>query len=345
MVARSIAIALLLSITVGACTAPGTGAGPTPAPSASATASPLEQVVFMAGFKPQANLPFVGVYVAQDRGYFREQGLDVDIRHSTGSSEHIQLLATGRIQFSTGSAPDVLKRVSTADVPIVAVAQIGQRGEQAFAVRADSPIRGPKDWEGRLVGYKGTVSADYLAMLKASGVDRSKVREVSVGFDPRVLIEGKVDVYPVFESNEPDTLARLGVATRLFHPAELGIPSLGLAYITTRDLARTRPDLVRRFLTAAMRGIDDAVRDPGAAVEITMKHAVGEDAAHQRYMLDAEIAAAQNDVTRSQGIGAISIERWDALYRLLLDLGVLPKAVDVSAVLDDRAIREVRARR
>ena len=289
----------------------------------------------MAGFKPQANLPFVGVYVAQARGYFREQGLEVDIRHSTGSSEHIQLLATGRVQFSTGSAPDVLKRVATADVPIVAVAQIGQRGEQAFAVRADSAIRGPKDWEGKLV----------LAMLKASGVDRSKVREVSVGFDPRVLIEGKVDVYPVFESNEPDTLARLGVATRLFHPAELGIPSLGLAYITTRDLAGTRPDLVRRFLSAAMRGIDDAVRDPGTAVEITMKHAVGEDPAHQRYMLDAEIAAAQNDLTRTQGIGAISSERWGALYRLLLDLGVLPKAIDLAAVIDDRALREVRARR
>lgn len=299
----------------------------------------------MAGFKPQANLPFVGVYIANARGYFREEGLEVDIRHSTGSSEHIQLLATGRVQFSTGSAPDVLKRIATADVPIVAVAQVGQRGEQAFAVRADSPIRGPKDWEGKLVGYKGTVSADYLAILKASGVDRSKVREVSVGFDPRVLIEGKVDVYPVFESNEPDTLARLGVATRLFHPSDLGIPSLGLAYITTRDLARTRPDLVRRFLAAALRGIDDAVRDPGAAVEITMRHAVGEDPAHQRYMLDAEIAAAQNELTRTQGIGAISSERWDALYRLLLDLGVLPKAIDLKAVIDDRAIREVRARR
>lgn len=341
MTARmALIVALLLA---GACASPGTGAAPRPSPSATPLA--LEQVTFMAGFKPQANLPFVGVYVAQARGYFREQGLEVDIKHSTGSSEHVQLLATGRVHFSTGSAPDVLKRVATADVPIVAVAQIGQRGEQAFAVRADSPIRSPKDWEGKLVGYKGTVSADYLAILRAAGVERAKVREVSVGFDPRVLIEGKVDVYPVFESNEPDTLARLGVATRLFHPADFGIPSLGLGYITTRDLATTRSDLVRRFLAGALRGIDDAVRDPGAAVEITMRHAVGEDPAHQRYMLDAEIKAAQNELTRAQGIGAMSAERWDALYRLLLELGVLPKPVDLSAVIDDRALREVRAGR
>lgn len=345
MSVRTVAVALVVLVAATACSGPGTGAAPQPTRAASASPLPIEQVVFMAGFKPQANLPFVGVYVAQERGYFREQSLEVDIRHSTGSSEHVQLLATGRVQFSTGSAPDVLKRVATADLPIVAVAQIGQRGEQAFAVRADSTIQGPKDWEGKLVGYKGTVSADYLAILRAAGVDRSKVREVSVGFDPRVLIEGRVDVYPVFESNEPDTLARLGVPTRLFHPSQLGIPSLGLAYITTRDLARTRPDLVRRFLAAALRGVEDAIGDPAAATAITMKHAVGEDPAHQRFMLDAEVAAAQNELTRAQGIGAISAERWDALYRLLLDLGVLPKAIDLSAVIDDRAIREVRAGR
>lgn len=296
----------------------------------------------MAGFKPQANLPFVGVYVAQERGWFREQGLDVDIRHSTGQSEHVQLLATGRVHFSTGSAPDVLKRVATADVPLVTIAQIGQRGEQAFAVRADSTIRSPKDWEGKLVGYKGTVSADYLAILRAAGVDRSKVREVSVGFDPRVLIENKVDVYPVFESNEPDTLARLGVPVRLFHPSDFGVPSLGLGYITSREIADGRQDLVRRFLAAAMRGVDDAIRDPGGAVDVTMKHAVGEDPAHQRYMLEREIAAAQDDLTRASGVGAIAMQRWTRLHELLVDLAVLPKAVDVARVVDDRALREVR---
>jgi ABC-type nitrate/sulfonate/bicarbonate transport system substrate-binding protein len=320
--------------------APAASAPPAPA----ATPTP-ERVVFMAGFKPQADLPFVGVYVAQERGWFREQGLDVEIRHSTGQSEHVQLLATGRVHFSTGSAPDVLKRVATADVPLVLVAQIGQRGEQAFAVRSDSTIRSPKDWEGKLVGYKGTVSADYLAILRAAGVDRSKVREVAVGFDPRVLIEKKVDVYPVFEANEPDTLARLGVPVRLFHPADLGIPSLGLGYITSREIAETRPDLVRRFLGAAMRGVDEAIRDPAGAVEITMRYAVGEDVAHQRYMLDKEIAAAQDDWSRSNGVGAIPIQRWAELHKLLVDLGVLPKPVDISRVVDDRAIRELRRAR
>src|SRR5438034_8846310 len=175
--------AFLAAVLLVACNAPAA------APSLTPTPVPPENVTFMAGFKPQADLPFVAVYVAQEKGYFRDQSLEVEIQHAT-SGGHIQLLATNRVQFSTGSAGDVMKRVASAGVPIVSIAQIGQRDEQSFAVRADSPIRTLKDWEGRLVGYKSTVSADYLALLQLGGVDRSKVREVAVGFDPRVLVDG-----------------------------------------------------------------------------------------------------------------------------------------------------------
>jgi len=336
-----LAILVVVSLVASACAASTPAPSAPASPSASPTPRPLEAVTFMAGFKAQANLPFVGVYVAQKRGYFREQGLDVAIQHSAGSGEHIRLLGTGAIQFSTGSAGDVMKRVADAGVPLVSVATIGQRGEQAYAVRADSTIRAPKDWEGRLVGYKGTVSADYLALLKLAGVDRSKVREVPVGFDARVLVLGQVDVYPVFTSNEPDTLNRLGVPVRLFEPWRFGVPSLGLTYITTRDMVAGRPDTVRRFLTASLKGIADAVADRDAAVEIVMGYAPGEDRAHQRYMLDAEIEAALTDLTRAQGIGATQRGDWARLHDVLAENGGLSKRIDVDQVFTDRFTKEL----
>jgi ABC-type nitrate/sulfonate/bicarbonate transport system substrate-binding protein len=137
------ALAILAAAVLAACNAPLAASSPTPLP--------VEKVTFIAGFKPQADLPFVAVYMAQEKGYFRDQSLEVAIQHAT-SGEHIQLLATNRAQFSTGSAGDVMKRVASAGVPLVSIAQIGQRDEQSFAVRADSPIRTLKDWEGRLVG-------------------------------------------------------------------------------------------------------------------------------------------------------------------------------------------------
>lgn len=330
---------LLVLATACAPSAVGPAAA-TPQASPSATPFPIEKITFIAGFKPQANLPFVGVYVAQERGYFKAQGLEVAIQHAV-SGEHVQLLATGRAQFSTGSGGDILKRVAQADVPLVSIALIGQRDEQAFAVRADSPISTLKDWEGKLVGYKSTPSADYLALLKIGGVDRSKVREVAVGFDPRVLATGQVDVYPVFASNEPDTLARQGVAVRLFDPTAYGIPSFGLTYMTNREFATMRPDVVTRFLRAALKGIEDAMADRDGATDIVMKYAPGEDRAHQRYMLDIEIAAAQTDMTRARGIGAMSREQWSALESFLSEYGATPKRVDVTTVYNDSFVNEL----
>jgi ABC-type nitrate/sulfonate/bicarbonate transport system substrate-binding protein len=323
---------LLAALLLAACNAPVAGPSPTPVP--------LEKVTFIAGFKPQADLPFVAVYVAQEKGYFRDQSLEVEIQHAT-SGEHIQLLATDRAQFSTGSAGDVMKRVASAGVPLVSIAQIGQRDEQAFAVRADSPIRTLKDWEGRLVGYKTTVSADYLALVSIGGVDRTKVREVAVGFDPRVLADGRVDVYPVFAANEPDTLARLGIPVRLFDPTTYGVPGLGLTFMTNQQMVQTKPEVVTRFLRAALRGLADAIADRDAAINVVMKYATGEDRAHQRYMLDTEIEAAQNDLTRTSGIGAMSRDRYVALRDFLLQYGGLAKSVDVDAVFTDRFVKDL----
>jgi ABC-type nitrate/sulfonate/bicarbonate transport system substrate-binding protein len=336
-VRRAAAVLAAILLAVAAC-------GPRPvtvAPTPTGTAAPPEPVMFMAGFKAQANLPFVAVYVAQERGYFREQGLDVTIEHSAGQGEHVRLLGTGRVQFSTGSAGDVLKRVATSEVPIVSIALIGQRGEQAFAVRADSAIKDPRDWEGKLVGFKGTVSADYLALLKAAGVDRAKVREVAVGFDPRVLIERQVDVYPVFVSNEPDTLQRLGVPVRLFEPAAYGVRTLGLSLITNRDLVATRPDTVRRFLKAALRGLADAIEHRDFAIDAVMRQAPGEDRAHQRFMLDAEIDAALTDLTRANGLGWMTREQWQALQQVLLEFGGITRPVDLDAVVVDSFLKDV----
>ncbi len=333
----------LSAILVFVCACAPSAVGPaaaSPQASPSATPFPAEAVTFIAGFKPQADLPFVGVYVAQEKGYFKAQGLDVTIQHAV-SGEHVQLLATNRAQFSTGTGGDIIKRVSQADVPLVSIAVISQRDDQAFAVRADSTIKTPKDWEGKLVGYKSTPSADYLALLKIAGVDRSKVREVAVGFDPRVLATGQVDVYPVFAANEPDTLARQGVPVRLIDPTTFGIPSFGLTYMTNRETASTRPDLVKRFLRAALKGIEDAIADRDGAIDIVMKYAPGEDRAHQRYMLDTEIAAAQNDLTKARGIGAMTKEQWSTLESFLSEYNAIPKRVDVPTIYNDTFVNEL----
>src|SRR5204862_123411 len=80
-----------------------------------------------------------------------------------------------------------------------------------------------------------------------------------------------VDVYPVFESNEPDTLQRIGVPTRLFRPSDYNVPGLGLTFETRENLIASDPDLLTRFLKAAMHGVEFARDHPDQATDIVMK--------------------------------------------------------------------------
>jgi ABC-type nitrate/sulfonate/bicarbonate transport system substrate-binding protein len=314
-------------------------AGCTAAPSR--PPEPARPLTFMAGFKAQANLPFVAAYVAQERGLFAQQGLAVDLRHSAGQGEHYQLLAARRIDVTTAPAEDVLKLAEEPGLPFVAVALFGQRGDRGFAVLADSDIRTPKDWEGKTVGIKVLPTPDYLAMLKANGVDRSKVREVPVGFDPRLLAERKVDVYPVFVANEPDTLRRLGVETRVFEASQYGVPTLGVTYIVHRDLLRDEPAVVDRFLKATLRGLAESFERPEEAIDAVMKYAPGEDPSHQRAMFDVERDAATSDLTRQHGLGWMTEEQWRRLHDVLLEFGALKSARDIRASFSDEPLNRV----
>ena len=299
----------------------------------------LKRVTFMAGFKPQANLPFVAAYVAKEKGYFEEQGLDVDIRHSTG--EHLKLLVAGDVDVTTADANSVLKRRSDPGLPIVAFALFGQRGQQAFAVLDQSGIRTPGDWEGKTFGYKISVPPDYLAILEANGVDRSKIQEVRVGFDPRILTEKQVDILAVFKSNEPDTLRHLGFEVSTFDAADFGVPTLGLTYITQADFAQTDPETVRGFLKATMKGLAFAFANTEEALDIVLRYAEKEDREHMRFMLLTEKEDAISPLTADNGLGWMTVEQWQALHDSLVEYGALASPVDVGAAFTDRFLREI----
>src|SRR5262249_15616037 len=156
--------ALTAVITLIACgggsksTSQGAGSSATAAPAsaAQATAAPAatvapKKLTFMAGFKPQANLPLVGVYVAAGKGFFRENAIDVDIQHDQTGAQNLQLLLAGQIQVTTANGAQVIQR-NADNLPLVSLALVGQKSEQGFAVGASSGINSVADWAGKTFG-------------------------------------------------------------------------------------------------------------------------------------------------------------------------------------------------
>jgi ABC-type nitrate/sulfonate/bicarbonate transport system substrate-binding protein len=295
------------------------------------TEAALIPMTFMAGYKPQANLPFVGAYIAKEKGFFKQNGLDVTIEHSTGKGEHVQLLVAGTVQVTTMDAATVLQRRADPGLPVVSIALIGQKGQQAFAALKESGMETPKDWEGKIVGYKGTPPPDLFALLAAAGADVNKVTLVNVGFDPRVLTEKQVDVYPLFKSNEPYLIQSWGSEITLWDAADYDVPTLGLTYVASEDYIQNHAEDLDRFLVAALQGIAYAEAHPDEAVEIVMKYAGPEtDPAHMKFMLEAELKDAPNE----NGFGWQSAEEWQALADMLSQNEALPAEVDVNAAFN-----------
>ena len=295
-----------------------------------AAPAPQMQLTFMAGYKPQANLPFVGVYVAQERGLFQKEGLTVDIQHSGGGADNLQLLVAGKVHVTTVDAAVLLQRRADPGLPLVSIALIGQTGQQAYIAMQASGMRTPADWAGRKVGYKGAPPPDLFAILDAAGLDPLQLELVSVGFDPHVLTTGLVDVYPVFKSNEPDILAREGHVLTLWQAADFGVPSLGLTYASTADQIAAKPMEIAAFTRAALAGIEYASTHVDEAVEVVMKYAPEADRAHMRYMLETELAAGRP--ADGAGFGSQNAEQWAALHAMLLKYKALATAVDIGQV-------------
>ena len=287
----------------------------------------LEQITFVAGFRPQANLPFVAVYVAAAKGYFADEGLEVTIKHSP-SGGHLQLLLEKEIAFTTATAAQVIRRRAD-ELPVQAIALFGQGGDQGYVVKADSGIAGPADFAGRSVGFKGSVvPAELKAMLATVGLTVDDVNLQNVPFDVRPFIEGQVDVFPVFLNNEPFQIQQLGVAITIIDPTDFGVPSLGLTFIAHQDTVSDNAQLVERFLRAALRGVEFAAANIDEAVEITLQYAEGADPVQQRFLLETDLANAQ----RADGIGRTTAAQWRALTDLLLQYEVIEVDIDISQV-------------
>lgn len=297
-------------------------------------------MTFMAGFKPQANLPFVGVYVAQEKGFFEEEGLTVTVQHSAGGGEHLQLLAAGEVQVTTQDAAVMLQRRAEPGLPLVSIGLVGQRGQQAYVALADAGIESPADWRGRTVGYKGTPPPDVFAILEAVGLREEDVQLVNVGFDPRVLTEGVVDVYPVYKSNEPNLIRSWGYELVQWQAEDVGVPTLGLAYVTTEALVESEPEMLGAFMRGALRGIAYAEAHRDEAVAITMTYA-GEDAdaAHMRFMMDTEFEDYRSEVTEAHGEGWQTAAQWQALADMLLTYGAVAEDVTVEEAFTNQFLR------
>ena len=265
----------------------------------------------------QPNAVHSGIYAAQRLELDRRNGVELEVRVPSASTDSLKLLAAGRADLAVVDIHDLgLARERGRD--LVGVGGLVQRPLAAVIARAEEVSR-PRELEGRRVGVTGLPSDEALlrAVVEADGGDFERVQRVTIGFSAvPTLIAGRVDAVVSFWNVEGVALRRRGVRTREFRVDEFGAPRYPeLVLAVERETLKNGRPLVDGVLAALRAGTRAALADPAAAVDDIVR-ASGAD----EPLVRAELAAVGPALRPPLELDRGALEAWaefDARFGIL----------------------------
>jgi len=275
------------------------------------------------------NVQYAPLYVAVERGYFADEGIEVEFDYST-ETDGVALLGAGDVQFSLASGEQVLL-ARAQGLPVVYVFGWWQGYPVAVAARTVSGIARPADLSGKRIGLPGTFGASYIglrALLDSAGLSEADVTLDSIGFNQvQALLAGQEQAVVVYANNEPIQLEAQGMPVSLIRVADyVRLASNGL--VTNEATLAANPDLVRGMLRAVARGLEEAIAHPEAAFEVCLKFVEGLEQADQTVQM--KVLRASIDFWRAERLGFSQPEAWENMHQVLLQAGLLTQPLDVT---------------
>jgi len=264
---------------VGSVVSPTAATGLRQEPPSTSIASTLEQrgtlqkVILSLDWVPNTN--HTGLYVALDKGWYKDEGIDPEIQIPSDPSAALKQVAFGHTEFGVSFEEEVTIARSQ-KVPIVSIAAIIQHNTSAFAALKGKGITRPKDFEGKKYATYGAPleKAVITGLMECDGGNVDKVEFVDVGFDAfPALVGGKADFAWIF-------LAWDGVQAEIMNAPLDTVPLEGSCVpdyytpviISGETTLKEKPELVRRFMAATARGYQYAIQHPDEAAEILIKY-------------------------------------------------------------------------
>lgn len=305
------------------------------------TNKPLDDVAVQLKWVHQAQ--FAGMYVAQEKGYYAQEGLRVAFLEGGQGIDNAQAVISGKAQLGVMAPEDVLISRSRR-APLQAVATIYRRSAVLFLALADSHITRPYDFPGKRVASGGEGGGvrdfefQFHALVRKLGLDLSKIKVVPYDSKYTAFIEGEVEVTAAFSTAGLILLRQRGLKLNLIWPGDYGIHFYSDTLVTTDDTIRDKPGLVTRFLRATLKGWQDAIQNYQEAVTITLPYAKVKDPQFQTTMMEGLLPLVH---TGEDHIGWMRGEVWQGMYDVLWDQKMLDAPFEVNRAYTMRFLEEV----
>jgi putative hydroxymethylpyrimidine transport system substrate-binding protein len=256
----------LLLLLLTACSAGNEGA--------STNTKKLKKVTLMLDWYPNAVHSFL--FAAEENGYFKEQGLDVEIKMPADTNDPLKLVAASQIDLAMSYQPEVLI-AQEENIPVQSIAAIVRHPLNQLMVPENSPIQSPKDLAGKTIGYP-TIPLDEAiiqTMVKSDGGDPQKIKMVDVGWDliPAMATKKTDALIGGYINHEKLMLEKEGHPMRTMNPNDYGVPDYyELVLVGSKKGVKENPELFKKFMKAATKGQQYVQDHPDKGLAILMNH-------------------------------------------------------------------------
>jgi len=265
---------------------------------------------------------FAGYYAAQAKGYFADEGLEVELREGGYDRRPYTEMTAGRAEYGIGSATYLLDRLNGA--PLVLVATVYQHSLLALMVRAESDIRAPEDLRGkRLAAGSSGRYPELAAMFAAEGLPPNAYVRVEDKWDVDEIVTGEADAQTVFLTDLPFDMQQRGIPVRLIRPADYGVDFYGDALFTTEDELARHPERVAAMRRAVLRGWQYALDHVDEMVDYIIATYPNRPAkvTRERLVYEARQTARQINADLLE-LGHVNPDRWRRTAETFVRLGM-----------------------
>lgn len=273
---------------------------------------------------------FAGYYAAEQKEFYKEEGINVKLVTGGAETPSIQIVAGGSEQFGVSGMSQLIE-ARAKGITVVALATTYRKNPLIW-FGIDASIQTPQDLIGKKVGLTVGSNSDLLfrAMLKKNGVNIEDVNIVPVKYNLALLLEKEVDVYEGYLTDQPISVELAGYETYILNPSDYDIYFYGDTLFTTEKVIQENPDLVKRFTRATIRGWQFAYDNPEKAVDYVLTYSDQLNREQEMRGMEASLELIQPD---DKPIGTIEVNVVKEMQDLLVDYGILESPIDLDKLI------------
>lgn len=280
----------------------------------------LEKVTLQLRWKHQ--FQFAGYYAAKEKGFYRENGLDVTIKEGGLQQNAVKAVLENRVEYGVSNSEILLHRLN--GKPMVLLAPIFQYSPLVLITRKDSGLRTPRDLiDGTIKMTRDPRDIELHAMFRNEGIDLEQLNIIDSAVTRQDYFDPRFDALSAYLTNEPFYLQQLNIPYHIINPMQYGVDFYGDCLFTSESEIRNHENRVIAFKQASLRGWHYALNHPDEMIRLIVRRYESEKSyEHLRFEAEAIRELVVPDLIE---IGHVNMSRWQSIAITFAQYGLIPQ--------------------